>query len=352
MEAELSEATDGLAAAQRRYIADLFTHLLDRPARPRELEHWASILAGGRPEREVFQLFLSGKEYGDKTKVIPGFPSGHFYSPVVDPKEVRTYWERSSRRDVSELHGIDLDIGAMSDFWTRNEECLRGAPFTKNPGGATRYYYSDRRYPLGDALVLMAMINTYRPSRIVEIGSGFSSAVMLDTADHLGLADFQLICIDPFADRLRSLLRPDDARRVTIIEQQVQTLSLDHFESLEADDILFIDSSHVLKTGSDVHYELFSILPMLKPGVLVHFHDIQFPFEYPAEWVFGNRWSWNEIYAVQAFLMFNKVFETVFFTDYFLRHQSSRISDSFPAKPIMVGGSLWLRKAATIHAPT
>ncbi len=114
--------------------------------------------------------------------------------------------------------------------------------------------------------------------------------------------------------------------------------------SSKSNDILFINSSHVLKTGSDVHFELFSILPVLKPGVLVHFHDIQFPFEYPKEWVFGKRWSWNEIYAVRAFLMYNEAFVIRMFTDLFIRERGSLIEQFRPGHRPLIGGSLWLEK--------
>ena len=340
----MSDAKGDLVAKQRKFIGDLFTHLLDRPARSPELEHWTNVLTSGRPEREVFELFLNGKEFRERHKVVPGFPSGHFYSPVVDPNEVKEYWTKSSAVTVGDLAGLHLDIDSMKDFWFSNEDCIRAAPFTPEPGGHSRYYYGDGRYPKGDAIILMSMINTFRPKHVIEIGSGFSTAAMLDTADLLDLRDLRLTCIDPYASRLRSLMRSEDHQRVTIHEKTVQSVTENMFADLDSNDILFIDSSHVLKTGSDVHFELFSILPTLKSGVLIHFHDIQFPFEYPKEWVFKNRWSWNEIYAVRAFLMYNDQFKIEFFTDYFIRSCPEVIRAIFPDSKSFIGGSLWLRR--------
>jgi hypothetical protein len=168
---------------------------------------------------------------------------------------------------------------------------------------------------------------------------------MLDTMDFLSLTELHLTCIDPYANRLRSLMRPGDEEHVDIVEQPVQSVPPEAFEILEPNDILFIDSSHVLKTGSDVHYELFSILPSLKSGVLVHFHDIQFPFEYPAPWVFTRRWSWNEIYAVRAFLMYNRAFKIRFFTDYFLRDSPDLVRSTVRGEVPVIGGSLWVERA-------
>ncbi len=105
------------------------------------------------------------------------------------------------------------------------------------------------------------------------------------------------------------------------------------FSTLNKNDILFIDSTHVLKTASDVHYELFSILPSLNKGVLVHFHDIQYPFEYPRPWLFKDNMSWNEIYALRAFLMYNSAFEVVFWNGLFAHRQRELIHKIQPAIP-------------------
>ncbi len=124
----------------------------------------------------------------------------------------------------------------------------------------------------------------------------------------------------------------------------MQNVGLDVFAALGPGDILFVDSSHVLKTGSDVCYELFDILPVLQPGVMVHFHDIFYHFEYPAPWVVEERRSWNEIYALRAFLMYNSAFEVVFFNNYFMKRFPEIAGD--PATPFArnEGGGLWLRK--------
>jgi hypothetical protein len=109
---------------------------------------------------------------------------------------------------------------------------------------------------------------------------------------------------------------------------------------------LFIDSSHVAKTASDVNFEIFELLPRLKPSVIVHFHDIFYPFEYPHGWIFDIRRSWNEIYFLRAFLMYNSAFEILFFNDYFackFPHLTEHGPSHFRQNP---GGGLWLRKLA------
>jgi hypothetical protein len=99
-----------------------------------------------------------------------------------------------------------------------------------------------------------------------------------------------------------------------------------------------------MKTASDVCYELFDILPHLAEGVLIHFHDMFWPFEYPASWVLDENRSWNELYGLRAFLMYNQEFEIIFFNDYFLRFEHDMIQEAYPTFLKNPGGSLWLRK--------
>ena len=101
-------------------------------------------------------------------------------------------------------------------------------------------------------------------------------------------------------------------------------------DSLEPNDFLFVDSTHVLKTGSDVHYELFYLLPRLNPGVLVHFHDVGYPFEYPDKWIYELNYSWNEAYALRAFLMFNAEFSIKFWNSLYAHKFSSQKSSEYP----------------------
>ena len=126
------------------------------------------------------------------------------------------------------------------------------------------------------------------------------------------------------------------------------------FSALEAGDILFIDSSHVLKTGSDVHYEYLQILPALRPGVIVHIHDIFYPFEYPRGWAAGENRSWNEVYLVDMLLSYGHLYEIILFNDAFLKAEAERIRRpgdmfdrfaAFPSRAVhQVNGSLWLRR--------
>jgi hypothetical protein len=200
-------------------------------------------------------------------------------------------------------------------------------------------------YPLGDAMTLHCMLRHLRPRRIIEIGCGFSSAVILDTNEHYLEGALDCTFIDPDHGRLLPLLKPSDRDRARLIERRLQDVSLDHFAQLESGDILFVDSSHVVKLGSELNTILFDILPRLAAGVHVHFHDIFYPFEYPPEWVREGR-AWNESYLLRAFLSFNRAFEISFFFTYLSRFHADRLHDALPGAMEAGGVSLWLKKTA------
>ena len=160
------------------------------------------------------------------------------------------------------------------------------------------------------------MLNKLKPRKLIEVGSGFSSALILDTKDEFLKYPIELTFIDPNPqDRLTALLKDEDYKTTTIIKDIVQNTSIETFRELKENDILLIDNSHVSKTGSDVNYLMTDILPNLNKGVVVHIHDIFYPFEYPKEWLFNTRLNWNEIYSVHNFLLFNSAFKILFFSD-------------------------------------
>jgi len=181
-----------------------------------------------------------------------------------------------------------------------------------------------------------------RPKRIIEVGCGYSSLVILDALDELGDPDVEVTMIEPHAALLRSLLRPGDERRVTILERPLQEVGTDAFACLRDGDILFIDSTHVCKTDSDVTHALGRVLPSLAPGVSVHFHDIFWPFEYPRDWVYQGR-AWNEAYALRAFLQYNTAFRIELFLSYLWYVQREALESAMPLVAAN-GSSLWLRR--------
>src|SRR5262249_4955967 len=155
----------------------------------------------------------------------------------------------------------------------------------------------------------------FRPARVIEIGSGFSSAIMLDTCEQFLQGHTRFTFFDPYPERLQQLLSTEDSRTCEVVAKRVQDINVELFSELGDNDMLFVDSSHVSKYASDVNHILFEILPVLRPGVFVHFHDVFFPFEYPQHWIPQGR-CWNEAYLLRAFLQYNKTFKIKLFLSY------------------------------------
>ncbi len=309
-----------------------------RSPKPEDIERLTARIVEGQPARAFIKKLAESEPFIQNRQVRCHNPAGHFYSPVVDPELVKDYYDRSSAETA--LAGVALSLPQMEQFWNDNSDYIRSTPFA-DASGENRYGYLSGPFAYGDAITLRAMIHHFRPRRIIEIGSGASSVCMLDSLEHAGIANCSVACIEPYPERLRRLMREGDP--VVIRELPVQSVALDTFRALRRNDILFIDSSHVLKTGSDVHYELFNILPILRPGVVIHFHDCRYPFEYSRIQVFQKNYSWNEVYAVRALLMYSTRFRVIFWGSYFAQERRDLVQSTLPDFLKNPGSSLWLQ---------
>jgi Methyltransferase domain len=208
---------------------------------------------------------------------------GHVYSPIPDENVVERSELFSSMRPVM---GMDFN----EDVQLRLLEELRLA-FSRFPyrqdsvesSGLLRYTLDNPFICPADAITLFAFLLRFKPSSIIEVGSGYSSALMLDTAERFLERRPRMLFIEPHPERLKMLFRDGDLDTCEVVETRVESVPLRVFERLCPSDILFIDSSHVGKLGSDVLFLLFEVIPRLREGVISHFHDIFWPFEYPRE---------------------------------------------------------------------
>ena len=252
---------------------------------------------------------------------------GHFYSPLTSGDDIRRAltWQDAPGVELNEREQLALAAS------------FRPVLESQEPG--PRYREASGMFGHADAAVYRAMLGYLRPSRIIEVGSGFSTAVALDEADtYPGLTGLDITCVEPYPERLLALLRPSD--HVTLLRSPVQDVPLEAFEKLGAGDILFIDSSHVAKAGSDLAWLLLRVLPRLASGVGVHLHDIFWPFSYRADWLEERR-DWNEAYFLHAFLSGNADWEILLFASWLWQQHP----DMVPAR--IAGdqpGSIWLRK--------
>jgi hypothetical protein len=265
----------------------------------------------------------------------------HYYEPLFNPAHLR----RPLNLD-RELTALDwniehqLNLLAMFNF---NAE-LREFPLTRN--GAREFFYNNGSFESGDAEYLYNVIRLFKPKRIFEIGSGQStllavSAVQANLRDDPDYA-CEHICIEPYeAPWLEEL-------NVKVIREPVERTDKLLFRQLEKNDILFIDSSHMIRPQGDVLFEYLEILPILKPGVLVHIHDIFTPKDYPTQWIFAHARFWNEQYLLEAFLTFNPAFKIIGALN-FLKHQFPKeLGNCCPALQEQIDlrepGSFWITR--------
>jgi hypothetical protein len=327
-----------------RFVRALYRGVLRREPDPDGAAYHTNAILGGRPLGAVAEEFLNCEEFKTLTKVPLFVPPGHFYSPVVDPTEAERHLTSKQGLPPAELDGIALRRSDMVSAWKELLPFLTTVPFTEAKRPGFRYRFDNGSYSWADGSVLHAMLRLNRPRRFIEVGSGWSSACTLDTVEHYLEGACEMTFIDPYPQLLREVIG-EAARKVRIIEAPVQQVPVATFEALQSGDMLFIDSTHVLRTGSDVCCELFEILPRLAAGVFVHFHDMFWPFEYPYQWVVEENRSWNELYAMRAFLSHNEAWRIVFFNDYLAKLERDLIAATYPNFLHNSGGALWLQRS-------
>lgn len=250
----------------------------------------------------------------------------HYYSPIPSRSDF------SRRRRKNNMAGIDFNVPAglarASTLLDKYKDQI-----TSFLNGPNDYNPRNSGFPPLDAAILYATISEARPKRIIEIGSGMSTVVITHALQDAGLTETIFTCIEPF---LPDYLNKDRCGISEIIERPLQEVPLDKFRELEAGDILFIDSTHVVRFDSDVVYEILDILPTLRPGVIIHVHDIFFPNDYPESWLQQHRFFWAEQYMLQAFLSMNPNFKIEIPVN--------------AIKPELPPNEVWLPSASTVPA--
>lgn len=272
------------------------------------------------------------------------YPPGHYYSPLLDLEKLGPNDTNYPFDGAEWWENIDLRLPEQRAYYEELLERFPPPAWPKEKNDGFRYFTGNDCFILADAFTLSGIIQKEKPRRIIEVGSGFSSAVMLDTFRHAHMS-VETTFVEPYPDRLYSLLSRDDRDLSTIHVDLVQKLPLSIFDQLEAQDILFLDSSHVAKVGSDVSFIFLRILPRLKPGVIIHFHDVFYPFTYPMGWI-RQGWAWNEALFIRAFLIGNPQFEIMAFNCCIGTLFPEIFWERFPAFLENTGGSIWIRKVA------
>lgn len=270
----------------------------------------------------------------------------HFTQPVPDTRSLRPdLWSSNSEVigiDMNERKQIELlDLFAFEyrDEYDRFPRNKTSTPF--------EYYVTNGMFGSVDGEILYCMIRHFKPTRIIEVGSGNSTylsaqAVMKNRQEDRAYR-CELTAIEPLPNDVLKAGFPGLSR---LIPKEVQDVPLTEFEQLRENDILFIDSSHMLKIGSDVHYEYLEILPRTQKGVLIHVHDIFLPAEYPKEWILRDYHFYNEQYILQTFLTFNQEFEVLWAGHYMHLRYPERLEAAFSSydRGISFPRSFWMRR--------
>jgi predicted O-methyltransferase YrrM len=251
----------------------------------------------------------------------------HFYWPIPDLNALASKnWTSCSLSD-----GVDLRL-------ERQLQLLKSG-FLASPAELNfsetetqcehEFHFNNGYFERVDAEVAYSMVRQFRPRKVIEIGSGHSTRLMAAALcrNHEEGSPGELIGIEPYPS---PVLKRGFPGFTELILKRVQDVPLEVFRSLEAGDILFIDSSHVVAVGSDVVYEILQILPKLKPGVIVHVHDIFMPADYPEKFVMTNLCFWGEQYMLEAFLSFNRAFELLWASSAMQFHHRDVLEQYFP----------------------
>lgn len=270
---------------------------------------------------------------------------GHYYSPIPDGKQGLSVTGNQEGKMLP-VNGIPLNDEKQLGLMRQLAPFMKESSFRneeKVPGH--RFYNNNGIYSFSDPLILESMIRHLRPSAIIEVGSGHTSALMLDVNNKYFNNSIALTFIEPYPERLFTVLSEADKKAVTLHIKGVQEIDKKVFMALKENDILFIDSTHVAKTGSDLLYLFFEILPVINKGVYIHFHDIFNNFEYlPYHFNSFNGFGWNECYFLRAFLMYNPNFEIVLFSNYLDNKYKEELLTIMPDYPILRGAQLWMKK--------
>ena len=262
----------------------------------------------------------------------------HYYEPQFDYRDLNP-----SFCNDRNLQGIDWNVPGQLEALARFRFAEEIADIPEEKPSTRDYYLNNGQFGWGDAEVWYQVIRTFKPKRIIEIGSGYSTLLAIRATKKNQETDpayrCQHICVEPYE---RKWL---EETGVTVVRKRVEELPSSFFSQLEERDILFIDSSHVIRPQGDVLFEYLELLPSLNKGVIVHLHDIFSPKNYPKEWLQDMVRFWNEQYLLEAFLTHNKSWEVLAALNYLHNHHYECLESVAPfMTPERRPGSFYIRK--------
>ena len=265
----------------------------------------------------------------------------HYYEPQFDNRN-----PKSAFSEDRNLPGIDWNVSGQLETLERFNLAGELADVPREKPGQRAFYMNNGAFESGDAEYWYQMIRTIKPKRIIEIGSGHSTlmakkAIDRNATDDAGSGRSEHICIEPYE------MPWLEEVGVSVVRKRVEELELSFFARLQENDILFIDSTHVIRPQGDVLFEYLQVLPSLKKGVIVHIHDIFSPKNYPSQWLVDEVRLWNEQYLLEAFLTHNRDWQIVGALNYLRHKHYEKLKAVAPSlSPEREPGSFYIQKIA------
>ena len=287
-----------------------------------------------------FRWYLIKKTFPIWEKLGFHITPNHYYEPIPDTRTLGDeIWERES-----EMRGVNVNGEKQKEFIDKYCSIYKKEYDSfglYEPTDEFKYYVYNGWFGEIDGDVLYTILRSYKPKRVIEIGSGYSSILIAETLNKNKLKDgiiSKFTSIDPYPN---PDIKGKIPRNVELIEKKLQDIKFEYFNQLKENDVLFIDSTSIVKINSDVCYEFLELIPRLNKGVLIHVHDIFLPKEYPKEWVIGKKLFSNEAYLLQAFLLFNNAFEIIWMGNYMKIKYPKLCKKMFRGK---ASQSFWMKK--------
>ena len=239
--------------------------------------------------------------------------ANHFYSPIPNIKEIKK--ERFiNNPEAYNFEVLNLDLNKQENYLKKLIKDVNFLP------------YQNTGLSLFDSYFLYSFVKGNMPKKIIEIGCGETTKIIQKSLKENNIKSTH-ICIEPYPSFSFKKFLSEKGQSVELINKKVQETSIDIFYDC---DFLFIDSSHVAKTDSDVLYEFFEIIPKLKKGTVIHFHDIMIPYAYWLDWHKEGSQYWNESYFLHSFLMYNSAWETIFSSRFYQQNKFSNLKNYAP----------------------
>ena len=287
-----------------------------------------------RKRCDEFLEILKGITWEDRLKIFRLYEkNGYhitesgFYSPIPTISELSDDDYKSSKWHIQMNEEKQLNLlEKISKYKSQYHKLIDEGKYPQN----NTFTYSD-------PMVYFSIIQEFKPKKIIEIGSGNSTRLSYLASEFLHT---KITSIDPY---VKIDLEKEIGNKINFIKKPVQKIEPSYFKDLSENDILFIDSSHVSKIGSDVNYLFLQILPILNPGVLIHIHDIYYPWNYSRLFTEENLIFWNEQYMLGALLTGNTNFEVLLAVSFLSVNFKEQVK-KFPRIDNFGGGSFWIKK--------